>query len=97
MWGIIAVCYLKAPLPEIAVVNKSLSSLGMVSFSMYLLHLPLGYMVNVIFGFQNATTVTGSLSESAVRIPIIIAISFFTFYMIEKPFMGLRVKYTKSR
>ncbi len=97
LWGIIAVCYLKAPLPEIAVVNKSLSSLGMVSFSMYLLHLPLGYMVNVIFGFQNATTVTGSLSESAVRIPIIIAISFFTFYMIEKPFMGLRVKYTKSR
>ncbi|MEB5973216.1 acyltransferase [Pantoea dispersa] len=94
-WGLVAVCYLNASLPDIKPINTALSYLGMTSFSMYLLHLPLGRMVNSVIGFSNATTVSGSLAESAVRIPIIVAISFFTFYMIEKPFMGMRVKYTK--
>lgn len=96
-WGLIAVCYLNASLPDIKPVNTALSYLGMASFSMYLLHLPVGEMVNRYFGFSSALTVSGSLAESAVRIPIIVAVSFFTFYMIEKPFMGMRVKYTNPQ
>lgn len=95
-WGGIAVCYLNASLPNIELINKTLSYLGMTSFSMYLLHLPVGELVNQLLGFSVATTVSSSIAESAVRIPIIIAVSFFTFYMIEKPFMGMRVKYTQN-
>ncbi|HHL1466191.1 TPA: acyltransferase family protein [Klebsiella pneumoniae] len=96
-WGLVAVCYLKAALPDIKPINTALSHLGMASFSMYLLHLPVGGMVNRVLDMPPATSVSGSLVESAVRIPIIIAISFFTFYMIEKPFMGMRVKYTDNK
>lgn len=95
-WGMITICYLNAPLPDIKTINKSLSHLGMTSFSIYLLHLPIGEMVNIIFNLNNPTTVSGSLIQSAIRIPIIVAISFFSFYIIEKPFMGMRVKYTKN-
>jgi len=94
-WGAIAVCYLNASLPDIKPINTALSYLGMTSFSMYLLHLPVGGMFNKIMGWGSPETVSSSLEESMIRIPIIIAVSFFTFYMIEKPFMGLRVKYTK--
>lgn len=92
-WGAIAICYLTAPLPDIKIINTSLSYLGMIIFSLYLLHLPLGEMINNVFSFSIPSTVSGSLYQSFVRIPLIVAASFFTFYIIEKPFMALRVKY----
>ncbi|CCP04261.1 Putative O-acetyltransferase [Erwinia amylovora Ea644] len=94
-WSVVVVCYLTAKLPECKRISESLSKLGMISFSMYLLHLPVGRMINELTGWDNPTTVSLSIAESAVRVPLIIIASFFTFYMIEKPFMGLRVKYTK--
>lgn len=94
-WAMIAMCYMNANLPNINIINVALSYLGMTSFSMYLLHLPVGMMFNKLMGWGEPTSVSGSLLESVLRIIVITLVSFFTFYVIEKPFMSLRVKYTK--
>lgn len=94
-WAMIAMCYMNSNLPNIRKINVSLSYLGMTSFSMYLLHLPVGMMFNQIMKWHTPTSVSVSLLESLLRITVITIVSFFTFYLIEKPFMSLRVKYTK--
>lgn len=94
-WGTIALCYLTIKLPNIFIINKILSYLGMMSFSMYLFHLPIGIMINQIFHLNGPDVLSVSIIQSCIRLPIIIFFSACTFFIIEKPFMELRVKYTK--
>lgn len=95
-WGTVAVCYLTIKLPNIFLLNKVLSYLGMISFSMYLFHLPVGIMLNQIFHLNGPDILSISILQSFFRLPVIIFFSFCTFFIIEKPFMELRVKYTKE-
>lgn len=94
-WGLIAMAYFVVKLPEIKFIDRTLAKLGEISFSLYILHLPVGNMISKILAFPSATTVIDSLMMTSIRIVPIILISFFTFYVIEKPFMSLRVKYTQ--
>jgi len=71
-----------------------LSKLGEISFSLYLIHLPVGMFVNKLLGFVSPNTLSDSLLQSCVRMIPIILISMLMFNLIEKPFMSLRVKYT---
>lgn len=82
--------------------TNALSSLGAISFSIYLLH---DFMKNAIkaFGLESyfMTLVPKDIVSEAVllmiplilHIPIILAISFLSFYLIERPFLDMRVKY----
>lgn len=94
-WGLIAMAYFVVKLPEIKFIDTTLAKLGEISFSLYIFHLPIGNMISKIFAFPSATTVIDSLMMTSIRLVPIILISFFTFYVIEKPFMSLRVKYTQ--
>ncbi|WP_040975769.1 acyltransferase family protein [Necropsobacter massiliensis] len=93
-WGLVTVAYFTVKLPNIKFIDIGLAKLGEISFSLYVLHLPLGNMIQKILNFPPATNVIDSLSLTLVKIIPIILVSFFTFYVIEKPFMSLRVKYT---
>lgn len=93
-WGLIAVAYFVVKLPKVKFIDTSLAKLGEISFSLYILHLPIGGMVTRVLNLSLATSVTDSLSMTLIRLIPIILVSFFTFYVIEKPFMSLRVKYT---
>lgn len=95
-WGVIAIAYLSINLPKIKWLDLGLAKLGEISFSIYLLHLPISAMLNKFFNIPNPTTVVESLSISFVKSVAIILISLFTFYLIERPFMSLRVKYTQE-
>lgn len=93
-WGLIAVSYLSVKLPDIKWVDLSLAKLGEISFSIYILHLPIGNMLNKVFSLPVPTTILESFALSLMKGLVTIVVSFFTFYLIEKPFMSLRVKYT---
>lgn len=94
-WGLIAVAYLSVKLPDIKRIDSGLAKLGEISFSFYILHLPIGNMLNKVLSLPVPTTVLESLSQSLLKGTITILVSLFTFYLIEKPFMSLRVKYTQ--
>ena len=96
LWGIVTLSYIYLKLPSFKKLNNILSYLGMCSFSMYLLHLPIGMMVNQLIGWSVPNSVSSSLLQSIVRVIFIILVSTFTFKIIEKPFMSLRIKYIRD-
>lgn len=97
LWGILIVSYLNLSFNINHYVDKTLSKLGEISFSLYLLHLPIAIVVDKMFSLPVPQTLNVSLFLTSFKIMFIIAISFFTFHTIEKPFMALRVKYTSSQ
>lgn len=96
LWGLIAIAYLNVSINFNYYIDKFLAKLGEISFSIYLLHIPVAMVLSKIFHLPNPETLTVSLTQSAFRSLFIITIAFFTFYTIEKPFMSLRVKYTSE-
>lgn len=67
--------------------------MGGISFSIYLLHLPIGMMVIKLFYFQVATTFSHLLLQWLIIILAVFLVSLLSYHVIEKPFMSLRVKY----
>lgn len=93
-WGGIIISYLSINIFNSSLLDKILAKLGELSFSIYLLHLPVIDMINRYFNLTSATTLTESLLYFMWKVPIVIMVAFLTFNVIEKPFMSLRVKYT---
>lgn len=75
-------------------IDNILSKLGEISFSLYLVHLPVGIYVNKLLNFISPNTIGESLLQSCIRMIPIVLVSILIFNLIEKPFMSLRVKYT---
>ncbi len=80
-------------------INKRLDSvlayLGGLSFSMYLTHLVVAkalYMTVLSVPHDKLVII---LYTAIFIVPVTIMVSSLTFHFIEKPFLGLRVKYTK--
>lgn len=95
-WGMIAVSYIVVKLPINTLLDKILSRLGEISFSIYILHLPISGMLVQVLGLKWSDKLSIVLSHASIKAIIVIMISFLTFYLIEKPFMSLRVKYTED-
>lgn len=97
-WGIIIIAYLGIShrLFELEIfkwISKKIAFLGELSFSMYLLHLPIGIAAGSFLSLGEPDSLTQSLLYSGIRLPFIMAISMLSYYVVEKPFMGLRKKY----
>ncbi|MDG2916319.1 acyltransferase [Bisgaard Taxon 10/6] len=93
-WGGVILAYLSMNLFNSKFVDKFLAKLGELSFSIYLLHLPIVDMLNRMFELSQPTTLTDSIIAFSWKIPVVVMIALLTFTLIEKPFMSLRVKYT---
>lgn len=93
-WGMFILGYLKFSININTTIDKSLAYLGGLSYSLYLLHLPIGsILIHQLpaYGMKNHGVTTTAL----VILPVCIAISAITFYSIEKPFLAMRKKYIK--
>ena len=93
-WGGVIVSYLSMNLFHSVILDKFLAKLGELSFSIYLLHLPIIDMLNKTFSYSSPTTLTELFLAFVWKVPVVITIAFLTFNVVEKPFMSLRVKYT---
>lgn len=95
LWALIIYAYVCADISINNKLDKTLSYLGGLSFSMYLLHLPVYYVLQKK-GFPIDPSHSMHLMKVIfVTLPITIIISSFTYRFIEKPFLSMRVKYLK--
>ncbi|MFD0676200.1 MULTISPECIES: acyltransferase family protein [unclassified Paenibacillus] len=98
VWALFLVAYNKVFLVNSNAIQKFLSKIGDVSYSMYLLHvsiLTICLKHQVFFHTWMNATKSAMLNSLLIVIPASILISFLTFNIIEKPFLELRKKYTK--
>lgn len=92
-WAGIIISYLSFRFDGLNPLSRVIAFLGGLSFSMYLLHLPIGLAVNQIFNLSEPNSITESILQTCFRLAFIIPISLLSYLAIEKPFMKLRVKY----
>lgn len=96
LWCGFIYSYILFPVRMPKYLDLSLSKLGMVSYSMYLLHQPIGWPV-VMSGIMGGLSSHRLLAVTLVILPMVIAVSFLSFYVIERPFLMLKVKYFKEK
>lgn len=92
--GGVIISYLSMNLFNSSILDKILARLGELSFSIYLLHLPIIDMLNKFFSCSPPTTLTELFIALVWKVPLVIAVALLTFNIVERPFMLLRVKYT---
>lgn len=92
-WGGVIFIYLNTQMNIPNLFDKFMSKMGQISFSVYLLHLPVGLMVVKFLSFSMAYNLLSLIFQWLVIVPIIFLISLLSFSVIEKPFMSLRTKY----
>lgn len=95
LWGVVIYSYTSATIHIKKRLDVILSYLGGLSFSMYLLHLPVYYVIQRKFLPIDPNPSMHVIKVMLVVIPITILASAVTYRFIEKPFLGLRVKYAK--
>ena len=59
--------------------NKFITSIGLISYSLYLFHYP-------IFAFVRSNRLAQGMFEYSIVAIIILGLSIFSYYFIEKPF-----------
>lgn len=92
--GGVIISYLSMNLFNSSILDKILARLGELSFSIYLLYLPIIDMLNKFFSCSPPTTLTELFIALVWKVPLVIAVALLTFNIVERPFMLLRVKYT---
>lgn len=92
--AIIILGYLLFPGNYLKTYDKLFSKLGQPTYSMYWLHFPIIYVV-VNMGVTSANFNTALFYAAFVVTPLTTAISFMSYYLIEKPFLDKKVVYLK--
>lgn len=95
IWSGIIISYMQFRVSNVALqkIGDVVAFLGTLSFSIYLLHLPVGIFVNHVLSLAEPTGTIDSIVKTLVRIPFIFLGAYIVNLTIERPFMGLRVKY----
>ncbi|KTI66922.1 hypothetical protein ASV01_11425 [Enterobacter kobei] len=94
-WAVVIYAYCAATFSMNQKVDAALAYLGGLSFSMYLLHLPIYYILQRKLIPMDPNPTMHLVKVILVVIPVTIIASAITYAYVEKPFLKLRVKYTK--
>ncbi|MDM2973239.1 acyltransferase [Citrobacter sp. CK198] len=92
LWGWFIVSYLKIPFTINRHIDGLLCKLGTISFSMYLLHFPIGEALKAS-GLIAKSGLSFVESAALIILPTVILISTLTYHAIEKPFLSMKVRY----
>lgn len=99
-WGAVVMSYVSMRFDWPARVSRWLAGLGALSYSMYVTHWI--FVGDVPFQkwipqFSSSMTTNAVLTVCLVIMPVIAAVSWLTYHVIEKPFFELRKSYLKDR
>ncbi|MBW5405981.1 acyltransferase family protein [Morganella morganii] len=97
VWGIFIVSYMSAGFNVPKIIDMSLSKLGEISFSEYILHGIVLYSFHKTIGviqFSSNINTNAIINFIVVLVPILF-FSKICFELIEKPFLGFRRRYTE--
>jgi peptidoglycan/LPS O-acetylase OafA/YrhL len=98
VWGQFILFYLAASALLPAPISRVVAFVGEISFSMYLLHfIVLKTLIhsNYVFALSPERTSNAFLNTLLVALPVTLAISALTYFVIEKPFLTLRRSYQR--
>jgi peptidoglycan/LPS O-acetylase OafA/YrhL len=94
LWGSVIVAYLSARLPISERLGKALAYGGTMSFSLYMWH---GLVIFIAFSLVGPA---GSpLTLALLSVPVLVAVlavAWLSYTTIERPFLQMRLAYTKS-
>ncbi|WP_421510702.1 acyltransferase family protein [Enterobacter sp. JS8-1] len=96
LWAFVAYSYIMLPVNIPYLLDKSLSYLGALSFSIYLMHIPVGRFIQKTLGYL-FVGVNPAIVTALIILPSIVVISVMTFSLIEKPFINLRKGYVENK
>jgi len=99
VWATVICTYLPVARMIPARLSKWLASIGAVSFSTYLLHIPILMVIGAHHWFMQPTghqEYDVLISIIVVVCPMVFAVSALSYYAIEKPFLGMRSRYVTS-
>lgn len=100
LYAMLIVGYLHLPIRIPRLLDVSLAKLGEVSYSIYWSHY---YIVGVVGAILHTNGVVVSSFGAALMVtafisfPVCAALSFATYHLIEKPFLGLRTVYVRNQ
>lgn len=94
-WSLFIYGYVFLNIKINAKVDKMLAYLGGLSFSMYLFHLAVAKSLYMSILSPTPDKMGAILNTALFIIPLTIVVSAITYRFLEKPFLELRVKYTK--
>jgi len=79
-------------------VSRPLAAIGSISYSLYLLHVPCIAILPRLFKpvFANDPNVASQLYVALVILPVLIPLAALSYYVVERPFLGLRVRYLRE-
>lgn len=99
MWAVFIVAYIQSSNLIPSFLSRIFVSLGTISYSLYLTHFVVLVTLiknDYLFKFLNDAVSNSFFNVFLVLLPVTVGLSYATFYLIEKPFMDLRVKYTRD-
>ena len=101
LWGCVIAGYiLLDPLTRLPLARKALTCVGLVSFSIYLLHWPIltgVYRLLPALGWALPTQLRGLLALSTfLTLPIVLSAAALSYLSIERPFLHLRRRYVED-
>jgi peptidoglycan/LPS O-acetylase OafA/YrhL len=100
VWMAFSITYLSFGKRVPRVLGAGMATVGTISYSMYLLHFA---VINAVVRHQVWLTPTGRPYVDAVAtsllivFPIVLALAWMTYRLIEKPFMDLRPRYVQQK
>src|SRR5690554_506674 len=99
-WGWLVLAYMYCRLSVPGMLDRTLSRLGELSFSMYVVHMFIVYATSKhigLLGISSNVAVDATLSALLTALPATVAVSVLTFSVIEKPFLSFRRIYITQR
>jgi peptidoglycan/LPS O-acetylase OafA/YrhL len=102
VFAAVTLAFLQVKLPRIAPIATLFSFIGKVSFSLYLTHRMIEYVIAHKTNFHVPLQLTGHvrldalISCTLLELPPAIALATLTFYAIERPFQSFKKGYVKE-
>ncbi|MBU6491926.1 MAG: acyltransferase [Burkholderiales bacterium] len=100
LWATLLLAYFQGQLQWPAPLSRALASLGQCSYSLYLLHIYVVLVIDKYGGWLHLASDPGAnaiLNGLLLVWPASLLLSFFSYRLIEAPFLGLRTPYTIPR
>jgi peptidoglycan/LPS O-acetylase OafA/YrhL len=94
VWGFLALAYLEQKWSMHRALDKTLSYLGSISFSLYVWHFPVFAALNKVPEVYVSSL--WFVNFLFVAMPLIVGLSSLSYFIIEKPFFAIRKVYVTS-
>lgn len=97
-WFLLAYLSFSHRLPRL--VESGLAALGAMSFSIYVMHNLMLAAINrwlVVVPFHSDPIAATALSSILLAMPLVVALATMTYFIIERPFFGMRTHYLGAK